>query len=134
MVVVGVTLLIAKARDLNIMNSGDDDAKSLGVNVERTRVRAMVVCTLMVAGIVSFTGTIGFIGLVAPHLVRMMVGSDNRILIPASGLIGAALLVASDTIARTVLSPLVLPVGAVTAFLGVPLFVYLILHKKGAFS
>jgi len=91
----------------------------------------MIVCTLMVATIVSFTGTIGFIGLVAPHLVRMAVGTDNRILIPASGIVGALLLVISDTIARTILSPIILPVGAVTAFLGVPLLLYLIMRKKG---
>jgi len=131
LVVVGEILLIWKSGDLNIMNTGDASAKSLGINVQRTRVFTMIVCTIMVAGIVSFTGTIGFIGLVAPHLVRMIIGADNRILVPASGLVGAVLLVLSDTIARTILSPVILPVGAVTAFLGVPLFIYLIMKKKG---
>jgi iron complex transport system permease protein len=88
----------------------------------------------MVAGIVSFTGTIGFIGLVAPHLVRMLIGSDNVILVPASGLFGAVLLIMSDTIARTIFSPMVLPVGSVTAFLGVPLFIYLIVKKSGSMT
>jgi iron complex transport system permease protein len=131
LVLVGTCLLYWKARDLNIMNAGDESAKSLGINVMGTRIFTMIVCTLMVAGIVSFTGTIGFIGLVAPHLVRMLTGTDNKILVPASGLLGAVLLVLSDTVARTILSPVILPVGAVTAFLGVPLFVYLIVRKSG---
>ena len=130
-ILIGLLLLIWKSNDLNIMNTGDSIAKSLGVNVKTNRIIAMIVCTLMVATIVSFTGTIGFIGLVAPHLVRMAVGTDNRILIPASGIVGALLLVISDTIARTILSPIILPVGAVTAFLGVPLLLYLIMRKKG---
>ena len=134
LVLVGFALLIWKSGDLNIMNTGDAGAKSLGINVQGIRIFSMVVCTVMVAGIVSFTGTIGFVGLVAPHLVRMMIGSDNRILVPASGLVGAVLLVLSDTIARTVISPVILPVGAVTAFLGVPLFVYLIVKRKGGFA
>ena len=134
LIVVGTGFLCWKARDLNILNAGDATAKSLGVNVARMRVATMIVCTLMVAGIVSFTGTIGFIGLVAPHLVRMLIGNDNVILVPASGLFGAVLLIVSDTIARTILSPVVLPVGSVTAFLGVPLFVYLIVKKSGSMT
>jgi len=131
LVLAGELLLLFKSGDLNVMNTGDSGAKSQGVNVEGTRIFAMVVCTVMVAGIVSFTGTIGFIGLVAPHIVRMIIGADNRILVPASGLVGAVLLVASDTVARTVMSPVILPVGSVTAFLGVPLFVYLIMKGRG---
>lgn len=130
LVILGTGILVWKSWDLNIMNAGDSSAKSLGINVQRTRIFTMVVSTSMISGIVCFTGTIGFIGLVAPHLVRMAVGSDNRILIPASGLVGAVLLVLADTIARTILSPVILPVGSVTAFLGVPLFLYLITRKK----
>ncbi len=133
-VAVGTGLLVWKSGDLNVMNTGDESAQSMGINVSRTRVFTMVVCTVMVACIVSFTGTIGFVGLVAPHLVRMIVGPDNRILVPASGLIGAVLLVLADTVARTVVSPVILPVGAVTAFLGVPLFVYLIMRRKGGLA
>ncbi|MBI9109456.1 MAG: iron ABC transporter permease [Spirochaetales bacterium] len=134
LVFVGEVLLIWKSGDLNIMNTGDSSAKSLGINVQGTRIFTMIVCTIMVAGIVSFTGTIGFIGLVSPHLVRMIIGTDNRILVPASGLVGAVLLVLADTIARTILSPVILPVGSVTAFLGVPLFVYLIMKRKGGLA
>ncbi len=130
-VVIGEILLMLKSNDLNIMNSGDASAKSLGIPVRQTRMFIMIVCSIMIATVVSFTGTIGFIGLVAPHIVRLIIGSDNRVLIPASGLVGALLLVLSDTVARTILSPAILPVGSVTAFLGVPLFMYLILRKKG---
>ena len=130
-VILGLVLLFLKSGDLNVMNTGDASAKSLGINVQKTRVVTMLISTIMVATIVSFTGTIGFVGLVAPHLVRMVIGTDNRVLVPASGLAGAVLLILSDTVARTILSPVILPVGAVTAFLGVPLFLYLIMRKKG---
>jgi iron complex transport system permease protein len=131
LVTVGLLLLFWRSSDLNIMNAGDATAKSLGVNVGFTRVFNLVVCSFLVAGVVSFTGTIGFVGLVAPHVVRMIIGCDNRILVPASGLVGAALLILADTVARTVLSPVILPVGAVTAFLGVPLFIGLIITNRG---
>lgn len=130
-VIIGTILLIRKSWALNVLNAGDESAKSLGINVVGLRIHAMLLCSISVAAVVSFTGTIGFIGLVAPHIVRMIIGSDNRILVPASGLVGALLLVLSDTVARTVFSPVILPVGAMTAFLGVPLFVYLIIRKKG---
>jgi iron complex transport system permease protein len=106
--------------------------RRFGINVAATRILTMIISTLMVAGIVSFTGTIGFVGLVAPHIVRLLVGTDNKVIVPASGLTGALLLVVADTVARTIISPVILPVGAVTAFLGVPLFVYLIVRKTGA--
>lgn len=125
-----VPLLIWKSWDLNIMSAGDESAKSLGVRVEHTRIITMVVASLLVASIVCFTGTIGFVGLVAPHICRMIIGSDNRFLVPASGLVGAILLVISDTVARTIMAPVILPVGVVTAFLGVPLFIYLIMRRR----
>jgi len=125
-----IPLLIWKSWDLNIMSSGDESAKSLGIKVEQTRIIIMVVSSLLVASIVCFTGTIGFVGLVAPHICRMVIGGDNRFLVPASALVGAVLLVLSDTVARTIMSPVILPVGVVTAFLGVPLFIYLIMRKR----
>lgn len=130
-VAVGIALLIWKSWDLNVVNAGDESAKSLGLNISSLRIFTMVVSSLMVASVVSFVGTIGFIGLVAPHLVRMLVGTDNRYLVPASGLVGGVLLTLSDTVARTILTPIILPVGSVTAFLGVPLFMYLIIRKGG---
>jgi len=129
-VAVCVPLLMWKSWDINIMGAGDESAKSLGVRVERTRIITMVVASLLVAGVVCFTGTIGFVGLVAPHICRMVIGGDNRFLIPTSGLVGAVLLVVSDTVARTIMSPVILPVGVVTAFLGVPLFLYLIMRRR----
>ena len=126
----GTAYLCFQSRDLNLINAGDETAKSLGINVVRVRILSLVASTIMVAGIVSFTGTIGFIGLIAPHIVRFLIGNNNTILVPASGLAGAILLVLSDTLARTILSPIILPVGTLTAFLGVPLFVYLIAFRK----
>lgn len=125
-----VPLLILKSWDLNVLGAGDETAKSMGVQVERTRIITMVLASLLVAGIVCFTGTIGFIGLVAPHICRMVIGGDNRFLIPTSGLVGAILLVAADTAARTIMAPVILPVGIMTAYLGVPLFIYLILRGR----
>lgn len=125
-----IPILIWKSWDLNIMSSGDESAKSLGVKVGQTRIIIMVVSSLLVASIVCFTGTIGFVGLVAPHICRMVIGGDNRFLVPASALVGAVLLVLSDTVARTIMSPIILPVGVITAFLGVPFFIYLIMKKR----
>jgi iron complex transport system permease protein len=125
-----VPLLIWKSWDLNIMGAGDESAKSLGVRVERTRIFTMAVASLLVAGTVCFTGMIMFIGLVAPHICRMIIGGDSRFLLPASGLIGAVLLLVADTLARTIMSPVILPVGVMTAFLGVPLFLYLIMRRR----
>lgn len=133
LVVPSSAYLISQGWNLNILNAGDADAKSLGLNVRALRIRCIIVSSLMIAAVVSFTGTIGFIGLVAPHIVRMIIGSDNRVLVPASGLVGALLLVLADTVARTVISPVILPVGAVTAFMGVPLFLYLIMKRGDLF-
>ena len=129
-VITGTILLFRKSRALNVLNAGDESATSLGISVYSLRIYIMTICSVLVAAVVSFTGTIGFIGLVAPHIVRMIIGADNRILIPASGLAGAVILILSDTIARTVFSPVILPVGSMTAFLGVPLFLYLIIRRK----
>jgi iron complex transport system permease protein len=123
-------LLMMKSWDLNVMGAGDETAKSLGVNVKRTRVITMVVSTLLVATIVCFTGTIGFIGLVAPHMTRLAIGGDNRYVLPVSGLLGAVLLISADLVARRIIAPVILPVGAVTAFMGAPLFLYLIMRRR----
>jgi iron complex transport system permease protein len=119
-----------KSWDLNVMGAGDETAKSLGVNVKRTRVITMVLSTFLVATIVCFTGTIGFIGLVAPHMTRLAIGGDNKYVLPVSGLLGAIILISADLVARTIIAPVILPVGAVTAFLGAPLFLYLIMRRR----
>ena len=124
-----IPLLIWKSWDLNVMGAGDEVAKSLGVKVEHVRIIIMVASSFLVASIVCFTGTIGFIGLVAPHICRMVIGNDNRFLLPTSGLVGAVMLVVADTVARRVIAPVILPVGVLTSFLGVPLFLYLIMRR-----
>jgi iron complex transport system permease protein len=125
--------LLIKSWDINAIGTGDETAKSLGVNVERIRVVSMMLASLITAAVICFTGTIGFIGLVSPHITRMAIGGDHRFLIPASALVGAALLLGADTLARTILSPVVLPVGIMTAFLGVPFFVYLFMKRRKEF-
>jgi iron complex transport system permease protein len=116
--------------DFNALDAGAETAKSLGVSVEALRVRGMALASLVTAVIISFVGIIGFVGLVAPHMVRKVIGSDERFLLPASGLVGALLLVVADTVARTILSPVVLPVGILTSFLGAPLFLYLVMRGR----
>lgn len=118
------------AWDFNALAAGDETAKSFGVNVGRVRLLALALASLVTAASICFVGTIAFIGLVAPHIARMIVGGDHRFLLPAASLIGAVLLLAADTAARTVLSPIILPVGILTSFLGVPLFIYLITKRK----
>jgi iron complex transport system permease protein len=125
--------LLLKSWDINAMGAGDETAKSLGVNVERTRIICMILVSFITAAVICFTGTIGFIGLVSPHITRMVIGGDNRFLLPASGLAGGLLLLAADTVARTIMAPVILPVGIMTAFLGVPFFVYLFLRWKKEF-
>ncbi|WFN37337.1 iron ABC transporter permease [Methanomicrobium antiquum] len=124
-----VPYLLLKAWDLNALSEGSEVAKSIGVPVEREMTIFMFIASLITAVIISFTGTIGFIGLVAPHIARMVTGSDNRILIPASGFMGAAILLGADCLSRTIIYPSVIPVGIMTAFLGVPFFLYLFLRR-----
>ncbi len=110
------------------IDAGDETAKGLGVNVERVRLVGMLVASLTTAAEVSFLGIIGFVGLVCPHIARKFVGDDQRFLIPASCVIGAVLLLASDIVARIIITPYVLPVGIITAFMGAPLFLYLLVR------
>ncbi len=112
--------------DYNALDSGEDAAKSLGVHVEQIHFRSMLAASLITAVAVSFMGIIGFIGLIAPQMMRRVLGVDHRFLIPASAVTGAALLLFSDTLARTLISPVVLPVGAITSFFGAPLFLFLL--------
>ena len=117
------------SNQLNVMGLGDESAQTLGVDVEKKRLVVLMVITLVAAAVVSFTGVIGFVGLVAPHIARTVIGADNRYLLPASGIFGSLLLVASDVVARTVASPVILPVGVITACIGGPLFMFLILRS-----
>ena len=113
--------------DYNAMDGGEDIAKSLGVKVEKIRLGGMFVASLITAVTVSFLGVIGFIGLVSPHIAKRIIGTDQRYLIPTSAIMGSFILLTSDTLSRVLLSPKTLPVGAVTSFLGAPLFLYLLI-------
>lgn len=114
----------------NALDAGDETAKGVGVDVEAVRNRGMLVASFITALGVSFVGIIGFVGLVVPHVVRKLIGNNKAYLLPASGLVGALLLLVSDTAARTVLTPTVLPVGIVTSFVGAPFFIYLVIRGK----
>lgn len=115
---------------LNALAAGEETAASLGHDLKRVRLATAVLSVLITAGIISFTGVIGFVGLVAPHIARMIIGNDHRVLIPFSMIVGAILLLVADTIGRTLFSPAVIPVGIVVAYVGVPLFVHLIIRQK----
>ncbi|MCL6591321.1 MAG: iron ABC transporter permease [Firmicutes bacterium] len=123
-----VTLyFIRNSWNYNALDTGDETAKSLGVNINRVRNSGMVVASLATAMVVSFFGIIAFVGLAAPHIVRRIIGSDGRFLVPSSALFGGLFLLVADTAARTVIAPVVLPVGILTSFLGGPLFLYLLI-------
>lgn len=130
-VIAGFLILYCFARHLNVMTAGEEAALHLGVNVGRAKLICFLVVSLVIGLVVAFSGLIGFVGLVIPHLCRMIFGSDHRLLMPASALSGAIFLIAADTLARTVISPSELPVGVITAFLGAPFFIYL-LRKRGS--
>jgi iron complex transport system permease protein len=126
---VGVGFLIANARSLNLMMLGERDAFDLGVEVRRVRLTVFVAASLLVGASVASSGSVGYVGLVVPHLVRLSFGSDNRVVIAASALAGAAFVIVADTLARTIIAPRELPVGAITALIGAPLFIFLL--KRG---
>jgi len=129
-VAIGVTLTQMLSRKLNILATGDDSAKAMGLDVENLRIVLLLIISLVVATVVSFTGLIGFVGLVAPHVCRIFVGADNRYLVLSSAMFGAVLLEVADFVGRTVIAPATLQVGIVTAFIGGPMFLYLILRQK----
>ena len=123
-------LLLGFARVLNVLRLNEEHAALLGVDLEQAKRWLIAAATLATAAAVSFTGLIGFVGLVAPHVVRLLWGDDYRFLLPMSGLVGAIFLVSADLAARTVVSPGELPVGVVTAFCGAPFFLYLLRRRR----
>jgi len=123
--------LYGLAKELNLITAGEENALQLGVDVEKTKKLGLLIISLMIGIVVSFSGLVGFVGLVVPHLGRMAFGSDHRLLIPVASLGGALFLIAADTLARTLISPSELPVGVITAFVGAPFFVML-LRKRGS--
>jgi len=135
LVIPGLIILSLLARRMNILMLGDDEARSVGVDPSRIRAAVFVCSSVMVGAAVAASGLIGFVGLFVPHIVRLTLGADNRLLIPASGIAGAAFLVLADTIARTILSnsdyATELPVGVITALIGAPLFMILLRKNMG---
>lgn len=124
--IIGLILALIFADKLNILVLGDDTACGLGLNVELTRLGFTALAALLAASAVSVVGLLGFVGLIVPHSIRLILGNNYKIMFPASALLGAALVMFSDTFARTVLSPTEIPVGIVMAVLGVPFFLYLL--------
>jgi iron complex transport system permease protein len=127
--VAGAIVLAAHARSLNLLMLGERDAFDLGVEVSRVRLTVFIVASLLVGSSVASSGSVGYVGLVVPHLVRLSLGSDNRITLPAAAICGAIFVVVADTLARTLIAPRELPVGAITALIGAPLFVYLLRRR-----
>ena len=125
-VAVVTVLLTSQARSLNLMMVGERDALDFGVEVGRVRMLVFGGASLVVGAAVAASGSVGYVGLIVPHLVRLSVGSDNRLVVPFSAVAGAIFVVLADTIARTAIAPRELPVGAVTALVGAPLFIYLL--------
>ena len=130
--IVSLIIMFIYAWDLNIVSYGRDTAVSFGVNYDKIRIISIILATLLTGTCVAFTGIIGFVGLIAPQMARIIIGSDYRFLIPGASLTGALLVVLSDTIARNLMSPVELPIGIITSFVGVPFFLYLIIRKKSS--
>ncbi|MCR9213719.1 MAG: iron ABC transporter permease [Proteobacteria bacterium] len=128
-VVPSCLLLIKSARELNLLLLGEDEARYLGVDEEKLK-RLIIISTALTVGAgIAVSGIIGFVGLVVPHLVRLLLGPDHRLLLPASGLLGASLLLAADTLARTVVAPAEMPVGILTSLIGGPFFLWLLIKQ-----
>ena len=124
--IAGTIILTTTARSLNLMMLGERDAFDFGVEVGKTRIIVFAAASALVGTAVASSGSVGYVGLIVPHLVRLTVGSDNRLVIPFSAIAGAAFVVLADTVARTAIAPRELPVGAITALIGAPLFIYLL--------
>ncbi|WP_123054169.1 iron ABC transporter permease [Clostridium sp. JN-1] len=128
--IVGIIIILSFSKDLNIMLTGDDTARSLGIEVDTVKKIILGVSSIIVAACVSISGVIGFVGLIIPHAVRMVLGPDHKVLLPFSMIVGAIFMIISDTIARTIAAPSEIPVGAITALFGSPYFIYLLIKTK----
>ncbi len=129
-IVIALVLLMAEARNLNVLSVDVTTAAQLGINVETTRRLLFFTASLLTASVVAVCGPIGFVGLIVPHIIRLLVGADHRLLVPASALFGAFFLIVCDTIARTVLVGIEVPVGVVTAMCGGPFFIWLLMRRR----
>jgi iron complex transport system permease protein len=131
-IIIGIGVIFLFARQLNVMQLDEEQAQQLGINVERTKIILLSAATLITAVAVCFVGTIGFVGIIVPHTVRLIWGPDHRLLLPLSAITGAILLILADTASRTIMAPSEIPVGVITAFLGAPFFLFLLRQKKKA--
>jgi iron complex transport system permease protein len=125
----GFSVIFIYARHLNLIAVSEETAKQLGVHVEQTKIILLLAASLITGVAVSVSGIIGFVGLIVPHMMRMLLGSDHRLLLPASVLFGSAFLIVTDTFARTLIAPAELPVGVITALCGAPYFIYLLRRR-----
>ena len=130
LVLFGSVFLLGFARPLNLIAAGEETAAQLGVDVEKVKWAALITVSLLCGATVAFSGIIGFVGLIVPHLTRLALGPDHRLLLPAAGLFGASFLITADLLARVVIAPSELPVGIITAFLGAPFFLYLLYLRR----
>jgi iron complex transport system permease protein len=131
-ILIGLAVILVFARPLNVMQLDEEQAQQLGINVERTKLILLGASTLITAAAVCFVGTIGFVGIIVPHAVRLIFGPDHRSLLPIAALVGASLLILADTLCRTLLPVSEIPVGVITAFLGAPFFVFILRRKQKA--
>ena len=129
-VIPGCAILLSLTKDMNLFGLGDDVASSLGVNIRRMEKKIYFATSLAAGAVISVTGPIGFVGLIIPHILRMILGVDNRIILPCSFLLGAAFLTAADTVSRTIISPVEIPVGIITASIGGVFFLWLKIRTK----
>ncbi|MCC5936862.1 MAG: iron ABC transporter permease [Lunatimonas sp.] len=130
LILIPATLIVSQHRNLNALSMGENEAFHMGVNVQKVKFTILFLSALTVGVGVSMTGTIGFVGLIVPHLIRLKFGADHRLVLPGSFLLGAGLLTVADLIARTIVMPAELPIGIITAILGSPFFIWLILNVK----
>ncbi|MGO1770039.1 MAG: FecCD family ABC transporter permease [Microbacterium sp.] len=130
LIVVGLALAVSMSGKLDLLSLGDESARHLGINIERLRIGTIIIVALLTAAAVAFAGIVGFVGLVVPHLIRMLVGPGHRVLVPASALGGALLLVLADTFARTAVPYAELPLGMLTALVGGPFFFFLLKNNR----
>ena len=132
LVAVGIGLLSGQARNLNLLALGEETARGLGLAVERVKHLIFLTTALVTGAVVAVSGLIGFVGMVVPHAMRMVLGADHRLLLPAAALFGGVFLMVADTVARSLLAPTELPVGVITALCGGPFFIYLLIRHRGA--
>ncbi|HMJ08423.1 MAG TPA: iron ABC transporter permease, partial [Pyrinomonadaceae bacterium] len=124
--IVGTLAITSQAKALNLMMIGERDASDFGVEVSRVRLIVFAAASGLVGTSVAASGSVGYVGLIVPHLLRLAIGSDNRLIVPMSAIAGAIFVVLADTVARTAIAPRELPVGAITALIGAPMFIYLL--------